>query len=213
MKKMIALAGMMVLAAGLHAQFEFQAYGEYAFAYHDDWETGLETTRGEAGFGLGGIGADFRWGKMGFSSVSSVRFNEPETGNAWSMDFDSRLGLKYDLIQDFLGMTIYGEAGFGAAGFVALDGSVHYSEEAEVLSGLNLSLFPYVGAGAFMRLDNMIVGGKIHTQPWSGRVPVSPIPAYTDLNPMQLSLYLGFTTGKIGFPGYNEENDSERCGF
>lgn len=210
MKKIVALMGMMAAAGALHAQFEFQAYGEYAFAYHDDWETGLETTRGEAGFGLGGIGVDFRWGKMGFSSVSAARFNEPASGSAWSMDFESRLGFVYDLIQDFLGMTVYGEAGIGAAGFVALDGSVRYSEEAQSLSGLNLALFPYAGVGGFFRLDNMIVGGKFQVQPWSGRVPVSPIPVYSDLNPMQLSLYFGFTTGKIGFPGYNEGNDSDR---
>ncbi|GEM_PF-6222442 len=213
MKKIFGILFLVAAASSLYAQFEFQAFGEYAFAYHDDWETGFDTTRGQAGFGLGGVGFDFRWGKMGFTSTSAVRFNEPVGTGDWSIDFESRLGLLYDIIPDFGPFTVYGEVGFGASGYAVLDGSIDYSKEAKTLSGLAMSLYPYAGVGSFVRFENMIVGGRFHVQPWSGRVPVSPIPGYTDLNPMQFSIYLGFTTGKFSFPGYTGGDDTERCGF
>jgi len=180
---MVLFLGMITLSFG---QVDFRIFGEMTGDYKGS--PVLENNS------LSGLGWEVIINKTGIGSRALAKFTQDSTTGDWKLDFQGNLGLSYHLFGAGSRIDFFGEAGLGCSGGVDLSNGV--SKGDINLQGIALSLFPYLGFGGSLSLDNILVGARLNYHEVNWAVPGAPIDPYP-LSGVQFGIYVGFTTGKI----------------
>ncbi len=135
---------------------------------------------------FGGFGWEVVMGNIGLGGDYSARFEQNDSSD-WLVDWNA--------MPLYASFHILGSRGFidpFAFASVGCSGQVGISPG--TAGNLAISLFPIVGAGASIRLNNLRLGAKLGYSLSDSAIPATTIPAYP-LGRFQLSAYAGFSIG------------------
>lgn len=142
---------------------------------------------------FGGIGWEVTIDQIGFGGTYLVKFFQ-DRGSDWWLDwYGAGVYVSYHLLGGGSSIDPFIRTGLGCAGRVLLEYNPAVSDP------LAISLFPFVGAGADVRLGALNLGATVDYIPKSGPIPATAIAAYP-LGQFQASVLVGFKLGGRHYP-------------
>jgi hypothetical protein len=136
---------------------------------------------------FGGFGWEVVPRHTGIGGDYLVNFFNDDSGDWW-LDWNGQaLYASYHIFGGKAFLDPFVDGGIGCAGRVFLRGSGGTDSDA-----LAISLYPFVSAGASLRLDGLRIGAKLSYAIWESAIPVTFIPAY-QLGRVQAYALVGFS--------------------
>lgn len=187
-----AIAAAVVLGAAMLAKSAAaEAVVSLTASAYEDFTSGPSVGEAAGSFAIvppfGGFGWEVVFKSIGVGGDYQAKFSQSAT-SAWWLDwYGSGIYASYHVFGGDAWLDPFVRAGAGSSGRVILRGDT--AGEA----GLGISLFPLLGAGIALRLDDIIrIGAIVNFAPYQGPVPVTDI-AERRIGTFQVGLFAGYT--------------------